>query len=149
MTTPQTRRKQPDEPRETLLSVRVSGAEAGAVDAWATSRGVGRSEAVRRLLAAGLGRRAPRSRDRAPRVDPETARALAELTAPASRELARLGNVTNQVARKLNEGGTVSERRIVELLNGYDDCRDELRRIGGLLSVAIETAAVMDEDEEA
>lgn len=110
--------------------------------AWGAARGLGRSEAVRQLIEAGLGRRT-RAREAAPRMDPDTVRALAELTAPAAQALNRLGNVTNQVARKLHGGGTVSEARVVQLLDGFEDCREELLRIGGLLSVGIETLSTL------
>lgn len=138
MTKRKTRRKQPDELRETLLSVRVNGAEAQAVDDWAASHGVRRSEAARQLMSLGLGRSRPRGRDAAPAMDPATVRALAELTNPSVTAINRLGNVTDQVARKLHTGGTVSERRVIELLDAFEGVREEQRRIGAILSVAIQ-----------
>lgn len=71
-------------------------------------------------------------------MDPDTVRALAELTNPSVTAINRLGNVTDQVARKLHTGGTVSERRVIELLDAFEDVKDEQRRIGAILSVAIQ-----------
>ena len=76
-------------------------------------------------------------------MDPETVRALAELTNPSITAINRLGNVVDQVARRLNSGGTVSERRIVELLDAFEEVREEQQRIGGMLSVGIETLATL------
>lgn len=138
MTKPSTRKKQPDELRETLLSVRMNRAETEALDGWAASHGVNRSEAARQLIALALRRSRPRGRDAAPAMDPDTVRALAELTNPSVTAINRLGNVTDQVARKLHTGGTVSERRVIELLDAFEDVKDEQRRIGAILSVAIQ-----------
>ena len=71
-------------------------------------------------------------------MDPATVRALAELTNPSVTAINRLGNVTDQVARKLHTGRTVSERRVIELLDAFEDVKDEQRRIGAILSVAIQ-----------
>lgn len=138
MTKPRTRRKQPDELRETLLSARLDKALSEALDAWAAAHGVNRSEAARQLIALALRRSRPRGRDAAPAMDPDTVRALAELTNPSVTAINRLGNVTDQVARKLHTGGTVSERRVIELLDAFEDVKDEQRRIGAILSVAIQ-----------
>lgn len=142
MTKPRTRRKPDDERRETLLSTRVTTAEEGAVVAWGAARGLGRSEAVRQLIEAGLGRR-KRAREAAPRIDPETVRVLAELTNPSTAAINRLGNVVDQVARKLHTGGHVSEMSIVALLDAFEEVREEQQRIGGMLSVGIETLATL------
>lgn len=138
MTKRKTRRKQPDELRETLLSARLNKAETEDLDAWAAAHGVNRSEAARQLIALALRRSRPRGRDAAPAMDPATVRALAELTNPSVTAINRLGNVTDQVARKLHTGRTVSERRVVELLDDFEDVKEEQRRIGAILSVAIQ-----------
>lgn len=72
---------------------------------------------------------------------------LAELTNPSVTAINRLGNVVDQVARKLHMGGRVSEARIVALLDAFEDVREEQQRIGGMLSVGIETLAT-EQDEE-
>jgi hypothetical protein len=105
--TPKKARGRPATGKDPHVTARMPGELINQVEAWATSRGLGRSEAIRRLVELGL--------------------TVKTKSAPSERQRAALADLASKAIDSLTVGTAESDvkaRRKLRLLKGPEEFRD-------------------------